>query len=334
MTTLHPATRARDLACASAAALGLELALIRWLPAEVRVAAYFPNIVLLASFLGLGVGALSRKASLATSGVALAVLAGVAILMSRVAFTGNAASEHLWLLYFDLPKDAPVVHSVTWPVFALFVLSAIPFVGFGAAIATRLGDFQRDGQALKGYAVDLGGSLCGVLVFLGLAAASTRPILWFAVPLVLALVVTQPSASRLILGCAGVLVLVLVSVTDKADRYSPYYALRIVEQDHGFMVLTNGSVHQVALDLSAKATPNQESYTWAPRQGYRAPLLNLSAPPQRALVLGAGTGNDVSILLEAGVPEIHAVEIDAAIVEIGRERHPSHPSTIGASRCT
>ena len=35
-----------------------ELALIRWLPGQVRVLAYFPNLILISAFLGLGIGCL------------------------------------------------------------------------------------------------------------------------------------------------------------------------------------------------------------------------------------------------------------------------------------
>ena len=49
---------ALELLAASFVVLFQELALIRWLPAEVRVAAYFPNLILIGAFLGLGVGAL------------------------------------------------------------------------------------------------------------------------------------------------------------------------------------------------------------------------------------------------------------------------------------
>src|ERR1700733_13536996 len=38
--------------------LFLETALIRWLPAYIRLLAYFSNFILLASFLGLGIGCL------------------------------------------------------------------------------------------------------------------------------------------------------------------------------------------------------------------------------------------------------------------------------------
>ena len=47
-----------ELLAASFVVLFQELALIRWLPVEVRVAAYFPNLILIGAFLGLGIGAL------------------------------------------------------------------------------------------------------------------------------------------------------------------------------------------------------------------------------------------------------------------------------------
>ena len=51
-----------ELAAASFVVLFQELALIRWLPVEVRVVGYFPNLILLSVFLGLGVGALRARA--------------------------------------------------------------------------------------------------------------------------------------------------------------------------------------------------------------------------------------------------------------------------------
>src|SRR5579864_6949683 len=41
--------------------LFLEVALIRWLPAYIRLLAYFSNFILLASFLGIGVGCLLTR---------------------------------------------------------------------------------------------------------------------------------------------------------------------------------------------------------------------------------------------------------------------------------
>jgi hypothetical protein len=47
-----------DLFIASFLALFMEVMLIRWVPAYERVLAYFTNFVLIAAFLGLGLGAM------------------------------------------------------------------------------------------------------------------------------------------------------------------------------------------------------------------------------------------------------------------------------------
>jgi SAM-dependent methyltransferase len=51
----------------------------------------------------------------------------------------------------------------------------------------------------------------------------------------------------------------------------------------------------------------------------------MGRPIRRALVLGAGTGNDVAVLLNLGAEHVDAVEIDPGILQLGREIHPNHP---------
>ena len=159
-----------------------ELALIRWLPVQVRVAAYFPNLILIGAFLGLGVGALrARHRSLMWAWpVTLAILVSVAWAMSGVAFTANSVTEHFWLLYADLGQDAPVVEGIHLPLVLLFVLAAASFVPLGQFVGTCLEIFRTRSSALWGYAFDLGGSLLGVLAFAAISGAGLKPVFWFA----------------------------------------------------------------------------------------------------------------------------------------------------------
>jgi hypothetical protein len=115
-----------ELLAASCIVLFQELALIRWLPVEVRVAAYFPNLVLIGAFLGLGVGALrsGTRPLLWLWPVSLVTLVGAGRAMHGIAFTLSGVSEHLWLLYGDLPESAPVVNAIHVPLIILFVLTA------------------------------------------------------------------------------------------------------------------------------------------------------------------------------------------------------------------
>src|SRR5437762_5020645 len=90
-----------ELVLTSCIVLFQELALIRWIGAQVRVLAYFPNIVLISAFLGLGIGTMraGKKLHLWLWPVSLVVLTAATLLMHRIAFTSRTISEFLWLLY-------------------------------------------------------------------------------------------------------------------------------------------------------------------------------------------------------------------------------------------
>ena len=320
---------ALELSVASFVVLFQELTIIRWLPAQVRVIAYFPNLILISAFLGLGVGCLrAGRASLLWSWpLSLAALVAGAWGMSRVVFTQNSASEHLWLLYYDLKAGAPVVPDVRLPIVLCFLLGTATFVPLGQVVAERLSAFRERSSPLWGYCWDIAGSIAGVVAFTAVSWAGAFPVVWFAVFLGAGVVLALDERRHLFtLGAAAAVILGLVAATEKADLYSPYYAIRVDGPPGrtGFAVLANGSLHQFALPVrhdDGLATDAQRST----REGYHLPYRILGRPPRRALVLGAGTGNDVAVLLDEGAEHVDAVEIDPGILAIGRQRHPDDP---------
>lgn len=325
---LRPA--ALQLLAASFTVLFQELAIIRWLPSQVRVVAYFPNLILLSAFLGLGIGCLrARRRALAWLWPAsLLLLAGAAAALGRVAWSENSASEHLWLLYYDLPRGAPLVQGVRLPILACFALSALTFVPLGQIVAERLNVFRAREAPLWGYSWDIVGSLCGVVAFTALSFFGAGPAAWFSVVAVAGAVFFRESARRLALYAAASAGLVaVIAAADKAEVYSPYYALSTHSEPgpgRGFGVLTNGSLHQFAfsvVDTDPLSFPGEA----IARAGYRLPYELLGRPPGRVLVVGAGTGNDVATLLAMGAEHVDAVEIDPEILRLGRERHPNRP---------
>ncbi len=319
---------ASELTVASFVVLFQELALIRWLPGQVRVLAYYPNLILLSAFLGLGLGCLTaaRRSLLPAWPWLLLATTAAAIGLSHVVFTQNSASEHLYLLYYDLPRDAAVVPDVRPPIVAFFVLTAAAFMPLGQFVAHRLQEFRRRGVPLSGYVWDLAGSLLGVSAFAALGFSGAFPWLWFACFLVPGLwLLGGGFARRLAHVVAAFAVVFVVARGEKAQVYSPYYAISAVAGDSGAVnVLTNGSLHQIALPLSRSVSPADGQLARI-REGYHLPYRLLAQPPRRALVVGAGTGNDVAVLLDEGVEHVDAVEIDPAILELGRKRHPEHP---------
>jgi SAM-dependent methyltransferase len=314
-----------ELVLASFVVLFQELAFIRWLGGEVRVLAYFPNVVLISAFLGLGVGCLlarRRIALLAWWPPLVVLLVVVANALRSVAFTQESVTEHLWLLYYDLPKDAPIVQGVRTPILVLFVLSAATFIPLGQFVADRLRRFRAGGRSLAGYACDLAGSLLGAIAFAVVSFAGTKPAVWFLIIGAIALLLLR---RFWIVGAVSFAAIVLVVLwVDRADEYSPYYALRRVSLDAGFLVLANGSQHQYAAPLR-KSDPLTTPRSILLRDGYHLPYRLLRTKPRRVLVLGAGTGNDVAVALDEGAERVDAVEIDPRILAMGKRHHPDRP---------
>jgi SAM-dependent methyltransferase len=322
---------ARALALASFAVLFQELALIRWLPSAVRVLGYFPNLILIGAFLGLGVGCLraGKRSLLWLWPVSLLALAAAAAGLSRIAFTQQEPTEHLWLLYANLDAGAPVVRDVRPAILAVFVMGALTFVAPGQLVAERLEEFRRQGKPLQGYCWDLAGSICGTVAFAAACFAWTGPVLWVGVAMAAALVFFLPfprlRVAYLLLAAAT---LSLVGTLVRPSLWSPYYALSITDARKfvpfpGQAVTANGSLHQYALDLGS-STPGGPELDEI-RTGYRIPYRRLQRPPRSVLVLGAGTGNDVAVALAEGAERVDAVEIDPGILLLGRRFHPNHP---------
>ena len=68
----------------------------------------------------------------------------------------------------------------------------------------------------------------------------------------------------------------------------------------------------------------KDPYTSIAASGYERPY-HFVKRLDTALVVGAGTGNDLAILLGFGAKHIDAVEIDPVIAGIGRLGHPQQP---------
>jgi SAM-dependent methyltransferase len=318
-----------ELTITSFIVLFQELALIRWLGAEVRVLAYFPNVVLISAFLGLGVGAMraGRRSLLWLWPASLAVVVAATLILRNIAFTTKSVSEHLWLLYYDIP-NAPVVNDVRPPIVIAFVLSTLSFIALGQIVGDRLREFRDEDATLWGYVADLFGSLLGVIAFAAASFFGAFPIVWFGVFLGAGacLFALRGWRSLTLYAVAGGAIVFTIGHFERSAMYSPYYALRARPAAHsaGIQVLANGSLHQYAAPLAPNDVAPSE-YDRIIRAGYPLPYLAAPRTPKRVLILGAGTGNDVVAALQAGAEHVDAVEIDPVILQIGRRMHPDHP---------
>src|SRR5277367_176164 len=145
-----------ELFCLSFLALFLELMVIRWAPAVVRLIAYYANLMLISSFLGLGVGAIlgKKKKSLFGWLPALLLVNVVWLLLAHFITLPTTASESRF--YTPSPQLVRYVILV-----GIFVNNAIVFVPLGQ----RIGSLFEALPPLSAYSWDLGGSLAGTLCF-------------------------------------------------------------------------------------------------------------------------------------------------------------------------
>jgi len=307
-----------------------ELVLIRWVPVQVRVAAYFPNCILLSAFLGLGLGSLlgKTKSILPLWPIALLIFQLAAYLASSIVFTANTEGEHLWLLYYDAPKDCLIIKSVLLPVLVIFILSTLTFVSLGQLLGMYLRAFSQRNKKLTGYTLDLCGSLCGILVFTMFSVSTFRPIWWFgilAVPGTVLLLMNLSLKKSLSSLVALIAIITISYLADSTTVYSPYYAIDINPMSEGgYELATNRSLHQVAAPIR-NSNIHTSKYFQNIQKGYHLPYELLNRKIGRVLILGAGNGNDVATLLDLGAERIDAVEIDPIILEAGKRHHPDKP---------
>src|SRR5262245_43050765 len=137
--------------------LFLEIALIRWMPAYVRLLAYFSNFILLAPFLGGGLGCLlaDKRRNLIAWFPLLQLIVIAAVDRLRLEVTVPSTSS----IYFTsgtAEKVVAVESTLLLPV--LFVIVAVLFL----AVAHRMGRELTQRPPLQAYTINLLGSLAGV----------------------------------------------------------------------------------------------------------------------------------------------------------------------------
>ncbi len=320
-----------ELFVLSFTALFLELTVIRWVPSVVHLVAYYANLMLLSSFLGLGLGALAVHARWRAFRWFPAILGGniLVLLLCQGATAGfNSAAESRFY-----------ASEGTWlnPALLLlvFAVNALLFVPLGQ----RMGELFNALPRLTAYTWDLMGSLCGTLGFGLFSLGLFSPVLGLAV--VMALFLSISAFRRwLVIVPVFALILALLQVTgEKAAVWSPYYHitlspienprlnvsdpppdLRTMRDPPVYVVNVNNFGYHMdgALD-PARYTPGTFLAEHVRRLAdqYRLPY-QFGAGRERILVLGAGGGSDVQAALAAGARHVDAVEIDPVVVQLSQ----------------
>ena len=305
--------------------LFIELAFIRYISAYVRVFGFYLNMVVIATFLGMGVGLLRARDEQRVRWIAPAALvllfAAVKLWSNFIVRAQKDPNEHIWAIYGEMHATWGKV-GILPTVLILFTLAAFVMLPLGAAMGTLFRRFRP----LTAYSLDILGSLGGIALFAVLSLLRTPPVVWFAIAFLvwtlLSLGTLRYAAAMAAAGAAAV-ALAAWTAGPMPEYWSPYYRINLIPIRYATSLHVNGSMHQWILDASPRG-----SQTDTVLAGVRAAYLRpYRAAPRldTVLVVGAGTGNDLANVLELGAKYVDAVEIDPTIVDIGRERHPRHP---------
>lgn len=300
----------------SFAILYFELICIRWTPSYIRALIFFPNFILIASFLGIGVGVLSARRThlLLPYFPALLVLFVLAVGLFR--FDLNIESPES--LYFG---SVPGGRNQTDPYF-LVPLFFLFIVGLSVPLAQELGRLFQRLPPLRAYFFDIIGSLLGILAFSANSLLGTAPPVWFAVLAVVLLLLApwpQPGSRLRPIMAVNVLLLAVtvpaVAWLAVGTYWSPYYRVVVSQTRNGQWEINVNNVAMQWIDYVDRREPFYHVPYWLAGDGSF----------RQALVIGAGTGTDTAAALRHGVGRVDAVEIDPLLLQLGAKLNPDRP---------
>lgn len=331
-----------SLAVWSLLSLFMELLMIRWVSSEIPIFAYFKNFVLIACFLGFGLGCYlaRRKINLLLMLIPLVALitiirlpwSALRLVISMLpSFIGASTAIQVW----DLPSAStlPMLAAASVVIVPIFGLIAFFFVPMGQVVGWYL---ENSSNGTLAYSVNVLAALCGIIVYTGLCFFFQPPAIWFLIAglLLLALVwrIQRFRLTTLLVLAFSVSLLSLPASRRSQTYWSPYQKLTLEPlvingQTLAYSLNTNDSWHQQILDLSPQFVQRYpQLFQAVPIEwnAYNIPYHFYQKPPS-VLVLGSGMGNDVAAALRNGAEQVTAVEIDPLILKLGKEFHPERP---------
>lgn len=298
--------------------LFFELAMIRWVPANIFYVGYFTNFILLACLLGIGLGCLGGRWR--WHPFSLFPIAAFVVVAAVAALQVDVAVQAKDQLHFQTPRPQETRLSI-WVILPLLFAMV---TGLFVCLAQPLGRLLKSLPPLRAYTINIAGSLAGIAAFTLSSFLWLPPIVWFAVCLALFLLVDTAARRwrfwQVTTSCACLVILSMDMLGE--THWSPYQRLNVApdppgaEEPTGWLITANGIAHQCMMTLDNMGNM------------YHTPYAAFGGAPgtfEDILVIGAGSGGDVAIALSYGAKHVDAVDIDPLIVELGRRFHPCDP---------
>ena len=213
----------------------------------------------------------------------------------------------------------------------LLLLITYLFIPLGQTVSRQI---ELAPRPLYGYSWNLAGSLAGILAFFAVSWLALPPAVWFVAVLGSMALLESTRPQRILLAASALPVALLLhdpSTPHHFNLWTPYQQIEV--QDTTFAsgeiqateIRVNHTGYQRIVNLSPDFLARHPSLLKesADENPYNLPFRFSSASP-KVLIVGAGTGNDVAAALRNQSRAVDAVEIDPAILVLGR-RHPERP---------
>ena len=291
--------------------LFLELALIRYLPAHISYLGYYSNFILLASFIGMGIGMLLARKQVELNRFfpwLLLATVGSASIFAVSIYPDTSGEIHFTSSFRGLIMPEFLVVPL------VFLLVATTF----AFLSQRLGKLFTEIPPLVAYRWDILGSLTGIALFTLAAYLGLGPIVWFGLIATVFLVLTYKKGLPLWRDVViFAMLMAAIAYSSIGTTWSPYQNLKLtpIPDTNDLLLYANNIGHQRLEPASELPSVYKSPYE----------LFKSNTPYNHVLVIGAGTGNDVAMALSRGAKQVTAVEIDPEILKLGRQYHPDKP---------
>ena len=316
-------------------ALFLELLLIRWAPSVVRLVAYYANLLLISSFLGLGWGALTSRRGRDLSGWFPWLLAGDLgfLLLCRSATLPGDGAEMRFFGGAGRLVDYGVL-------IGIFAANAAVFVPLGGQIGRIFGQLPPT----RAYAWDLLGSLAGTVAFALFAFVRFSPEAGLAGVALVTLALGEGRRRLLGVPAYALALGVVAWASPPGAIWSPYYYITVADLGRpgvaatatppGLRTMADPPIYSVSvnqdfyqmhgtIDLARYAPGSRRAgLVGHLRDQYLLPYA-IDSGRDRVAVLGAGGGMDVEAALLSGAKHVDAVDIEPRLIELARRLNAS-----------
>ena len=305
-----------SLLIASFMSLYFEMLIIRWLGAEIRVFSFFKNLIMMAAFLGLGIGfALSkREKDHWEKFIPMMLIYSLLVTLIGTVVGGNVIMPDIGEYFWKAQAESIWASTIFFVLIVLVFFSATLFLFVPAG---QLVGRQMQGlPPIKAYIINLMGSLVGIWAFALVSYLRLSPWAWLLFGLMIALWFVPRDRKTFIFNLfSSVGIIVVLLLTQGDTKWSPYYRVDVsllsdvVEnevfpnqpEEAGYYLSVNQLVHMNILNLTPEYLEANPVFADLVRP--RVTIYNLPyqiVEPESVLIVGAGSGNDIAAGLRNG----------------------------------